>query len=272
MLIAAVGVVVAPLRASRGRLSLALLVLVPAIAAGFYGGLGSPDAATAEYAQQNRAPVQSTMPSANSAKQPIGSVASMLDGLKARLEKDPVDAGGWLLLAKSYQHLGQTEEANNAYQRASALGKTDPAFEQSQNRTVPAEVIAPVDTGPALRGQISLSADAAALVEPGDTVFIFAKASAADRMPVVAVRKPATELPFQFALTDRDAMIAGTSLAQFEQLVVSAKISRSGLATEVVDGLEVWSEPISPLSNTLIELQLRTHSETAISPVGGYNE
>lgn len=272
MLIAAVGVIVAPLRANRRRLSLALLVLVPAIAAGFYSGLGSPSAATAENGHRNRAPIQSNTPSANQAKMPVGSVASMLDGLKARLESEPDDSGGWLLLAKSYQHLGQTEEANSAYQRARALGKTDPTFEKPSANDGPAELVAPVETGPALRGQISLSADAAALVQPGDTVFVFAKESAEHRMPVVALRKPATELPIQFALTDRDAMIAGTSLAQFEQLVVTAKISRSGLATEVVDGLEVWSEPISPLSNTLIELQLRTNSEAAVSPAGGYNE
>lgn len=272
MLIAAVGVVVAPLRASRGRLSLALLVLVPVIAAGFYSSLGSPDAATAEYGHQNYATAQSTIVSARSAKTPVGSVASMLDGLKARLEQEPDDAGGWLLLAKSYQHLGQTEEANSAYERASALGKTDPAFEQSQTGAVTAEVIAPVDTGPALRGQISLSAAAAALVQPGDTVFIFAKETVEDRMPVVAVRKPATELPLRFALTDRDAMIAGTSLSQFEQLVVTAKISRSGLATEVVEGLEVWSDPISPLDNSSIELQLRTNSEASKNVAGDSNE
>jgi hypothetical protein len=272
MLIAAIGVVVAPFRASHGKLSLALLVLVPAVAAGFYGGLGSPAAATAENSSQNRASIRSNASTGNQSAKPVGSVASMLDGLKARLEQEPDDAGSWLLLAKSYQHLGLAAEADSAYDRARALGKTDPAFEKSSADVVPAELIAPVDTGPALRGQISLSADAAALVQPGDTVFIFAKESAEHRMPVVAVRKPATELPIQFSLTDRDAMIAGTSLAQFEQLVVTAKISRSGLATEIVEGLEVWSDPVSPLDSTFIELQLRTTSEATKNVAGDSNE
>jgi len=272
MLITAVGVVVAPFRANHGRMTIALLVFVPAIAAAFYSGLGSPDAATTVHASQKHLPVQSRSSNTNATKKPVGSVASMLDGLKARLEKEPDDAGGWLLLAKSYQHLGLTEEANSAYEKARALGKTDPAFEQPLANAVPAELVAPVDTGPVLRGQISLSADAAALIQPGDTVFIFAKESTSHRMPVVALRRPATELPIQFALTDRDAMIAGTSLAQFEQLVVTAKISRSGLATEVVDGMEVWSEPVSPLDNAFIELRLRVDSAAVANPVGDDNE
>ena len=91
-------------------------------------------------------------------------------------------------------------------------------------------------------------------------------------MPVVAVRKPAAELPIDFVLTDRDVMVAGTSLAQYEQLVVTAKISRSGLATEVVEGLEVWSGPVSPLGNQVIKLQLGGASESAVESVGDHNE
>ena len=178
----------------------------------------------------------------------------------------------FLLLAKSYQHLGQTEDADAAYQRARSLGKSDPAFEQSQGSVVSAEVAAPVDVGPALRGRISLAPDAAALVEPGDTVFIFAKESKEQRMPVVAVRKPAKELPIQFVLTDRDVMVSGTTLAQFEHLVVTAKISRSGLATEVVEGLEVWSDPVSPLGSDVIELRLTASSDPNTQLTGGRNE
>lgn len=258
MLIAAIGIVVVPFKASHGKLSVALVIFVPAISAAFYGGLGSPDAATTAHALQSRSPAQSISTNANLGRKPAGSVASMLDGLKSRLENEPDDAGGWLLLAKSYQHLGLAEEAESAYQKARALGKTDPSFEKSSSSGVPAEPLAPVNTGPAIRGEITLSANAAALVQPGDTVFIFAKESAEHRMPVVALRKPATELPIEFVLTDRDAMIAGTSLAQYEQLIVTAKISRSGLATEVIEGLEAWSDPVSPLDNQLIELQLRS--------------
>lgn len=269
MLIAAIGAVVVPLktaRAGNGRLIIAVLIFVPVVAAGFYAGLGTPDAATTAIDHKVQSQIEASRSSHNPASNTVGSVASMIEGLKSRLESEPDDAGSWLLLAKSYQHLGQTEDANAAYERARALGKIDAAFEQSVGSVGSPEEAPAADIGPALRGRVSLSADAAALVEPGDTVFIFAKESIEQRMPIVALRRPATEFPLQFTLTDRDAMVAGTSLANFEQLVVTAKISRSGLATEVVAGLEAWSDPVSPLDNQTIELQI------GAAPVGGRNE
>lgn len=59
----------------------------------------------------------------------IASVAQLVSGLQARLEEDPDDAKGWMLLAKSYDHLGDNSKALAAYQRAVALGMSDSAME-----------------------------------------------------------------------------------------------------------------------------------------------
>ena len=83
-------------------------------------------------------------------------------------------------------------------------------------------------------------------------------------MPVVALRKPATELPIDFVLTDAQAMVAGTHLADYETLVVTARVSRSGLATESVDGLEAWSDPVSPTTGSKIDLLIATNSPAGI--------
>ena len=53
-------------------------------------------------------------------------VSSLVDGLSARLHENPDDADGWLLLAKSYRFLERRSDARLAYERAAALGKTDP--------------------------------------------------------------------------------------------------------------------------------------------------
>ena len=65
------------------------------------------------------------------AERPLGSVASMVDGLLVRLEDEPDDADGWILLARSYQQLYLWEASERAYVRAIQIiegsrGRDDP--------------------------------------------------------------------------------------------------------------------------------------------------
>ena len=57
------------------------------------------------------------------------SVGSLIGGLEARLAENPDDAKGWLLLARSHDHLGNNDEDWNAYSRARELGVNDEALE-----------------------------------------------------------------------------------------------------------------------------------------------
>lgn len=50
------------------------------------------------------------------------SVDLLLDGLLRRLEAQPEDVEGWVLLAKSYQYLGRLDEAKQALEKAEKLG------------------------------------------------------------------------------------------------------------------------------------------------------
>ena len=52
-----------------------------------------------------------------------------MDGLRARLDAEPDDAGGWLLLARSYDHLGRNARQSMLTNVRRALGKTDVEFE-----------------------------------------------------------------------------------------------------------------------------------------------
>ncbi len=128
MLIAAIAFVAMPLKASKlslGAPAKLAIVVVPLTALGLYAVLGSPDVVTAE---ANPAHDGSEYAQASAS---LGTVASLVDGLRARLQDDPEDAGGWLLLARSYQHIGQHADALAAYTRAQALGKTDIELEAS---------------------------------------------------------------------------------------------------------------------------------------------
>jgi len=133
MLMTAIGFVAIPLKASKLSLgTLAKLAVVPLAALGLYAVLGSPDRVTAETspAQDGSNFVQASVSTRQSGGS-LGSVASLVDGLKARLQDNPEDAGGWLLLARSYQHVGQDADALAAYTHAQSLGKTDIEFEVS---------------------------------------------------------------------------------------------------------------------------------------------
>ena len=54
----------------------------------------------------------------------LESVDVMLVGLKQRLESQPDDVDGWVLLSKSYYHLNRLKEAEEAFEKAKALGYT----------------------------------------------------------------------------------------------------------------------------------------------------
>ena len=258
MLIAAIGFVAVPLRTGKSLFAsptALVAVFIPLLAVGLYALLGSPDKITT---MQDHSSARTQEPSTG---RPLGTVGSMVEGLAERLTREPDDADGWILLARSYEHLGRHAEALDAYRRAEALGKVDTELEASIVGKSASGEANSTSTSHTLRGRVALTADAAARVQPGDTVFIFAKESRDHRMPVVALRKRATELPLDFILTDKEVMVPGTQLKDYEQLVVTAKISRSGNASDNALGLEAWSDSISPSENARIDLLIGESDE-----------
>lgn len=61
----------------------------------------------------------------SAAEAKLDSVESMVVGLEARLQDQPDDGKGWLLLAKSYRHMGRMDDAREAYKKAEALDSGD---------------------------------------------------------------------------------------------------------------------------------------------------
>jgi hypothetical protein len=259
MLIAATGFIAIPLKDGKPLFATPIALtalLVPLIAVGLYVLLGSPAAVIAASAQQQRGTPGIASAANDQQARSQSSVAGLVDGLRNRLENEPDDAGGWLLLAQSYEHLGRHDEAIAAYAHAQSLGKTDAQFEALLLGANATTQVPAVESGSAIRGRVALSADFTARVRPEDTVFIFAKKSAQDRMPVVALRKTVADLPFDFALTDKEVMVPGTRLADFEELLVMARVSRNGSAADTSAGLEAWSQPVSPANSRIIELTI----------------
>ena len=244
MTVVALFFVLTPLVRAKLRGTSALLVAaVPAVAALTYFVIGSPGVTSAtEHADTTRSANQAASTS-------VGSVASLTAGLEARLEEQPDDGEGWLLLAKSYFYLGRLEEARQAYSRAVELGNAD--------ATVAQQVGADIPTTGGVIGSVSLSASAAEVVEPDDTVFIFARPPGQAGAPVAVVRKTAGTWPLEFRLTDAQSMTDGVRLSDFEQVVVTARISRRGDADSALRTLEAKTQPIDVVSDAPVHLTIK---------------
>lgn len=93
-------------------------------------------------------------------------------------------------------------------------------------------------------GVVRISPALASRVAPNDTLFVFARAAAGPRMPLAIVRAQAKDLPFKFTLDDSSAMAAGMNLSSQKNVIVGARISRSGSATPQSGDLRGLSEPV----------------------------
>lgn len=298
-------------------------VLVPAGVIALYIFLGEPDALTG-------GKPATTAEGGGHAVSPQ-QIMGMVEKLAERLQQNPNDGQGWLMLARSYSVLGRYPESVAAYGRAIPLlppdaqmladfadtvamaqGRqlqgepekivrraleVDPknlkalalsgtiAFDRQDYRAaigewrkilalVPAE--SPIASGiqgsirdaenrlamaggkvestdlkaemaaAGVSGSVTLDPALASGVQPGDTLFVFARAVDGPNIPLAIMRKTAAELPLKFTLDDSMAMAPNFRLSQFKQVVIGARISRSGDAMPRSGDLEGLSQPVAP--------------------------
>ncbi|EIK93440.1 cytochrome c-type biogenesis protein [Pseudomonas sp. M47T1] len=92
---------------------------------------------------------------------------------------------------------------------------------------------APVEKAAALlKVHVDLGADVKAKVQPGDSVFIFARASSGPPMPLAVKRLTVADLPASVELRDSDAMMPQLKLSNFPEVQLVARISRAGQPTK----------------------------------------
>ena len=97
----------------------------------------------------------------------------------------------------------------------------------------------------ALKVTVSLSPKLAKKAEPNDVVFIFARATSGPRMPLAIVRKQVKDLPTTVILDDSQGMNPQVKLSSAPEVIVVARVTKSGMA-DVQDGdLEGVSAPVA---------------------------
>ena len=113
------------------------------------------------------------------------------------------------------------------------LSVAPPSLPTSPGTSVAAAINSPAKPGVKVTGKVALAADVAGKLASGDTLFVFARAKEGPRMPLAVMRVPAPTagaFPVTFELTDAMAMAPGLMLSSFAEVVIEARISKSGNA------------------------------------------
>ncbi|MFW2372002.1 MAG: c-type cytochrome biogenesis protein CcmI [Gammaproteobacteria bacterium] len=94
----------------------------------------------------------------------------------------------------------------------------------------PVEKQAPVASVASITVSVSLDDSMKDKVSASDTLFILARAVSGPPMPLAAVRKQVSDLPIEVVLDDSLAMMPEMKLSGFEQVKVTAIVSKAGTA------------------------------------------
>lgn len=98
----------------------------------------------------------------------------------------------------------------------------------------------------ATTGKVSLSPAMAGKVSPDDTVFILARAAEGPKMPLAVLRKQVRDLPLEFSLDDSMAMQPQLKMSGFDQVVIVARVSKSGTPMAQAGDVQGMSATIRP--------------------------
>jgi len=102
----------------------------------------------------------------------------------------------------------------------------------------------------ALTGTVSLAPALAAAASPDDTVFVLARPESG-RMPLAVFRATVKDLPLRFRLDDSMAMTPTMKISDMKQVVVAARISKSGNALSRPGDLLGQTGPVAPGTHDL---------------------
>lgn len=119
---------------------------------------------------------------------------------------------------------------------ADAADTVDNKLAKSVEPALATQVSGKVDIDPALRAQ----------AKDTDTVFIFARAVNGPPIPLAVLRKKVKDLPVSFTLDDSMSMMPSAKLSGASQIVVGARVSKSGDPMPQTGDLEGSSGTVTP--------------------------
>jgi cytochrome c-type biogenesis protein CcmH len=224
----------------------ALVLTVPALA--IYSVLGQP---ASLLQPANAAPTMADVD---------GMVRQMEQALRARPAGNAADAPAWDMLARAQASLQRYAQAADSYARAIELDPDNaqhladradllrlingPGGAAEAERLVqralridprhPKALALAAAQAPAaasssgIAGRVEIAPELRARLQPGDTLYITARTLQGPRLPLAVLRLSASAEPVAFSLNDDQAMAPDHRISDHAQVVVEARISRSG--------------------------------------------
>ncbi len=164
-----------------------------------------------------------------------------LERLRARLEPG---SEGEKMVAAHLAMLGEAGAGPGEKAVAAEGGSPPPPARSPPDQSPPSRQAsgqARVEVRVELAGALSTR------VSDSDTLFVFARAPQGPRMPLAVARRPAKDLPLTLVLDDSQAMAPEMRMSKFSEVVVGARVSRSGNPMPQPGDLEGLAEGIVAL-------------------------
>jgi cytochrome c-type biogenesis protein CcmH len=139
---------------------------------------------------------------------------------------------------------------------APAQNGTEPAAQiaaQQAETSSPASDASPASS---VIADVSLDQALSGGAAPDDVVFVFARAVAGPPMPLAVQRLRVKDLPTRVTLDDSMAMMPQMNLSAFPQVMIGARIAKSGQATPQSGDLEGETGPIDSAGNSQVAVTI----------------
>jgi cytochrome c-type biogenesis protein CcmH len=153
-----------------------------------------------------------------------------------------------LPLLQPGSEVASSVQAQIADAEAKRDGKESPAAPAPAPAPAPAETATAASGetpagSPRLRVSVALAPALKDKLDPEATLFVFARAASGPPMPLAIQRLKAAQLPVTVELDDGMAMMPNMKLSKFPQVVIGARVSKSGNAMPQSGDLQTLSAP-----------------------------
>lgn len=182
------------------------------------------------------------------------------------LHEQPDHQGALLMLALGSLRGGDKATAREVLTRLQTLRAAMPASAGTGDDDADARIAmllaqteetpAATVSGPHYEVEVTVAPELARIIPADATLFVFARSSDGMPMPVAVARRAGARFPLRLTLSDADSLQPSRLLSQQKQLILQARISRTGVATPSPGDWEAVAVPVQAGSASLVRLRI----------------